>query len=114
MSEPQTETNGTATVEKSNALKASIAAFEARKEPAKPEEISKALAGYLKIDDEIRDLQDQIEKKKVARTEATKKLVSLRGMGRIKSKAKCVPGQIIARGENAWIAFQLAAEGGEY
>lgn len=111
MSEIQTNGNG-ATEIKTTVLDGAKKRFEARKDKAKDVDVSKALTEYLKLEDAIREHQEKIEDLKMKRTDATKEIVALRGMGRLKSKAKGT-GQIIARGEAAWIAFQTA-EGPEF
>lgn len=114
MSEAST-TNGNGAVTKvkePTCLEGSVKRFEGRKDKAKDADISKALGAYMVVEDEIRALQDKIEDLKVKRTDATKEIVALRGMGRLKSKTKGTA-NIIARSDSAWLAFQ-SAEGPEY
>lgn len=108
-----TTTNGTEKVKIPTCLEGAKARFEARKEKAKDADISKALANYCVHDDAIRELQEKIEDLKSKRTEATKELVSLRGVSVLKSKVRG-QGRIVARETTAWIAFESNAEGPAY
>lgn len=105
------ESNGNGATEtekvKSIILDGAKKRFEARKEPAKPAEVAKAVKQYFAIDDEIASLESKILDAKIKRTQATQEIVALRGTEGIKTTSRGV-GRVMARGETAWIVFPTA------
>lgn len=104
MAEANGQTNGATEKVKSTFLDLAKETFEKRKAPAKDAEIVAVLTKYFKADDEVQALQKKLDEAKLKRTETCKEVVALRGMTRIKTKTRGI-GQIINRGESAWINF---------
>ncbi len=97
------QTNGHATV-KSTILDGAKERFALKKGAPKDAEIKAAFQKYFAADDEVEKLQTQLTAAKAKRTAATQVVVETRGMTRVNTKTRGT-GQIISRGESAWISF---------
>lgn len=108
------QTNGhttpeTTKVKEPSCLDLANAAFKARKKPPTVPEITAAVTKYLKADELVKKAEAELEKVKAARTEVTKEIVSVRGMGIVNTKTRGA-GRLMARGQSAWIAFSSSDE----
>ncbi len=106
----QTATNGATETQKlPSCLEPSVATFKARKKPATVVESTAAVSKYLKADEAVQKATHALEAAKAARTETTKEIVAVRGMGVVNTKTRGA-GRLMARGETAWIAFSSSDE----
>jgi hypothetical protein len=106
------QTNGTtpATTEKApNCLDLALASFRARKKPPTVQEVTAVVTKYLKADELVKKAEAELEKVKAARTEVTKEIVAVRGMGIVNTKTRGT-GRVMARSDSAWIAFSSSDE----
>lgn len=92
-----------------NCLDLAVAAFKARKKPPTVQEVTAAVTKYLKADELVKKAEAELEKVKASRTETTKEIVAVRGMGIVNTKTRGT-GRLMARGDSAWIAFSSSDE----
>lgn len=107
MENAQTNGNGTTNgkAEKQPTILVShVERFGKRDKPAAQKDIDAKLKEYLKVNDELAEIQSKVSDLMAKRTSLTCDIVALRGTSRIMTKTRGV-GQITARGDSAWIAF---------